>query len=353
MNHIFVADIHIGNHKAFGGRLVGGLNERCTRAIRTLERALRLTAERKATCVILGDLFDTAALSPPIVAAVMDVIERFERVPVIIILGNHDQGSDDPGDHACGPLEYLPNVRILSSIGCDEELLLLAYQKGDAREWLPPLVEKEVRSRACTTKVLGLHLGLIGDTTPPWLHHVHDAIEIAALHPVMKACGIEVVIAGNWHDTRSTVYDGITYIQCGTLCPTGFDNPGGLTPGRYGSVWHLSRTDRSRHEVPGPRFVLVEGEAALALAARQAKEAGHDLYVTWAVAPDQIPDALRVASGFPDVRARVVGALSEQPSDLPAHTPTTRDEALVEYVRKTSPPEIVNDVLTTARDLLR
>ena len=140
-----IADVHLANHKAFGGALDAGLNARA-RAVVTALRDVRDHFERAnagpSELIVLGDLFDTHHPSPQLVDAVMGAINQSYDVRVHMLVGNHDAASVAPGDHAMIPFRHLTGYEVhdrpavVTTRGGDE-LVLVPYQPGIAREWLP------------------------------------------------------------------------------------------------------------------------------------------------------------------------------------------------------------------------
>jgi hypothetical protein len=239
MRIAWVADVHLANHKIYGGPVVAGLNARCRMVLDSLRAAYDIAA--KALCkalIVNGDLFDTAKPSPQLIAAVQEVIKG-GGLPTFIMLGNHDMESAADGDHALGPLAPVatlitkPTKLCISTGGIDEvEVWAVPFQPGKAEEWLPTvLAEVEGQPRVCssasTPKLLALHLGLrdLGKT-PPWLMDAHDSVSIEQLAELCVQHGISCVTAGNWHDPRRWTLKGVELVQIGSMCPTGFDDLG-------------------------------------------------------------------------------------------------------------------------------
>jgi hypothetical protein len=169
--------------------------------------------------------------------------------------------------------------------------------------------------------VLATHVGLIDDETPPWLRNAHDAIEVERVQELMGEHNIAFTVAGNWHQHRAWSFTPAhPVVQIGALCPTGFDNPGF---DGYGSViiWDDGR-DRGgemgwqRIEVPGPRFVIVQGDDAVEQYRAAAERAGagmHTLYVRWKVASEKADAALRQMKHDLKSPACMVGGFDTHP----------------------------------------
>lgn len=277
----FVADIHVGNPSAFGGQMHAGINERGRNILATLEKAVEVAGD--STLVICGDLFDTSSPSPQLIAEVQRILSAAPKV--LVLMGNHDMVSDSPGDHALGPLLPLPNILPVEQpellmLG-DTALLAVPFQVGDCRDWFPEVVASLASTPvpANTKRVLAFHLGVIDKDTPSFLAKAHDAIELEVVEGLMLEHGIDFAFCGNWHSPKKWVpKHGGRIIQCGALCPTGWDNPGW----DYGKVWHLdTRADLVNHSmVPGPRFLTAESLLDAEVLSQSAQIQGHLLYLT-------------------------------------------------------------------------
>ncbi len=271
----FVADVHIGNPTTFGGPVVCGVNNRGAHVLDSLRRAVE-AAKDCDTLVLCGDLFDTSHPSPQLVTKVQEILSEGPRV--LALLGNHDMVSSTIGDHALGPLAALPNVylserpEIVDSGDC--QILSVPFQPGDAREWFPSTVAQLVeQADPNKVKVLVFHLGVADETTPSFLRGAHDAIELEVVEALLEEHGIMLAFCGNWHGYK----DWGRVVQCGALCPTGWDNPGW----DYGMVHTLdTRTGlKSKKHVKGPRFLTVTSMEAALICHRQSKQRGCPIYL--------------------------------------------------------------------------
>jgi hypothetical protein len=242
------------------------LNRRCRLIVETLRAAVKKAVEEGCEgFVILGDLFDTERPEPQVIAAVQDTLGS--SMFNYFLVGNHDQISTAAGDHTLGPLREFGDVVEKPDafvIAPDVGLLLVPFQPGAASDWLPDAIEKALGSNRTTWTpkrlILGLHLGLADDYTPAWLKDSMDAIHVRTLDTLCKKYEIEAVFSGNWHSFTTWDCDNSTLYQVGTLCPTGFDNPG--LEG-YGSliIWDDEEGVR-RVEIPGPRFLTFSSTQA-------------------------------------------------------------------------------------------
>jgi hypothetical protein len=150
----------------------------------------------------------------------------------------------------------MDNVRIYEKPTAGTTMIVVPFQVGPAREWLPGVVAQEVKKLTriksdCTS--LLLHMGIADESTPPFLRGASDSITADELLVIMREHNITFAFAGNWHEPREWLFDPQTITQLGALVPTGFDNPGT----DYGRVMILDTDQHSIKEVRlagGPRF---------------------------------------------------------------------------------------------------
>ena len=275
----FTADVHVGNPSAFGGSVVAGVNERGRQVLQSLDRAVKETQDRGMDAlVICGDLFDTANPSPQLISEVQCILSDAPKV--ICLMGNHDMVSDTPGDNALGPLIPLPNVMTVETpeivtIG-DVSLLCVPFQVGDCREWFPKVVESlaTLPMPEGTRKVMAFHLGVIDKSTPAFLAKAHDAIELEVVQGLMGAHGIEYAFCGNWHAPQKWG----RLVQCGALCPTGWDNEGS----NYGKMALLDTDTKflASAYISGPRFLVADSAKKADALLDSARMAGDKVYLS-------------------------------------------------------------------------
>ena len=253
----FIADIHVGNHRRFGGPVVSGINTRCGLVLTSLQRAVQ-HAKNTVGCdvlVVLGDLFDTSRPEAQIIA---EVQKALEPIPTILLLGNHEQVSTSAGDHALGPLDPVATLverPEVIEMGSDTELWVVPFQPGNARDWLPGVLKKlSEGGKLGALRILCLHLGISDNDTAPWLKGAFDSIAAGELGLLCEHYGIQFAFAGNWHDRRQWVTMPSVITQVGALVPTGFDNPG---VDGYGGLAILDTKTKNVvvETVAGPRFV--------------------------------------------------------------------------------------------------
>lgn len=328
----FIADVHIGNPTAFGGPVHAGINTRGRQVLDTLERAVQEVADFDAL-IICGDLFDTSNPSPQLVTEVQRILSKGPKT--LILMGNHDMVSDAPGDHALGPLEAVHNVVVdekpsWEAIG-DAVVLTVPFQAGNAIPWFEPTVADLVATlpSETRTRVLAFHLGVIDSRTPEFLAKAHDAIPLELVQEVMQKHGIQTAFCGNWHN--GSKWGRI--VQCGALCPTGWDNPGW----NYGLVRTLDTSTGliSDIPIPGPRFLSVTTEEEAEIAKVEAARRRCKLYLSLKgdAASEETLELVRSWG----VEARAVADTKEaraatRAAAVAVKKASTLDEALARYI---------------------
>lgn len=266
-----VADVHIGNHRVFASPARAGVNDRAFETAELLRQSVyRASSENALALLVCGDLADNDDLSPQLLALIAEVLSE-STVPVVLLVGNHDQRSSLPGDHALGVLGAIPGVRVYDAPGVlplgqgadAADVLVVPFQQRPASEYLPAVArELATLCRPGARRVLAAHAGVLDEKTSPWLRDSHEAIPAESLLELLADLSVGVAFLGNWHDRRTWVRSTHRVMQVGALCPTGFDNPGG--EGLYGSLaWWSAPGACGTHELPGPRFFNVTSEAEL------------------------------------------------------------------------------------------
>lgn len=374
MKVAIIADVHVGNHRLFGGPNIGGLNERARDTVRVLGAAVQSAWRDGADKIIIaGDLFDTDTPTPAVIAAVQLAITWSaawdHKARMVLLNGNHDMTSTAPLHTALAPLQCMRGAIVVcepcSFHDADQgDVVLVPYQPGPACEWLPEAVEKALTTLSPTltdyndtslagtprSRLLVLHLGLEHKGTPPWLRGADDSIHIDRLRKICLEHSISNVVAGNWHGAWSENHGGITMRQVGALVPTGFDNPG-VEP--YGRVvwWTTQEGFTSDTVMKGPRFMKftdIKELTAFETDVRTDPKYGHDFYVHAQLPAHEwwggklILDRLSVESlirGFKtskqpaEVRARAAQAVGSV-ADL-----SSLGAALFDYIAETPLPE--------------
>lgn len=282
----FCGDVHVANHSRFGGIVRAGLNERCSSILGALGRARFHALDlRSDSFCVLGDLFDTVDPTPQIVAAVMAALEGDGKQDLekIFLLGNHEQVSTQPGDHALGPLRSIGHV-------------LERWTSGDGMTYVPfipgafPEKLEEALEAFHDTRLLCFHAGISDERTPIWLKDAEDSINVNVLAKLCVKYGVKHVIAGNWHNRIAWSIGGVDILQLGALVPTGFDNPG---LDGYGGVatWTDGESGFEVRELPGPRFVKVYSAIALAEVTAAAVRKECPLYAQIVVPASEVEEA--------------------------------------------------------------
>jgi hypothetical protein len=245
-----IADIHLHNHRAFGGPMIAGLNSRYRAILQAMHTAYEAANKAEAGCMfILGDLFDTVRPTPQMMAPVLLLMEYYantKNLQTVVVPGNHDKLSEAPGNNALGPLKVVADV-------CEEpcvyqlrdaNVLVSPFRTGPASQWLLEDI-KQAQTQIGDTKFGVLtHVGISDENTPPWLKGSDDSIDRSLLGDI-------AVFAGNWHEHKVMGFA----VQVGALVPTGFDNPSpvkGTDP--YGSLLICDGERNRRDIIPGPRF---------------------------------------------------------------------------------------------------
>lgn len=257
-----IADVHLGNHGRHGGPLVAGMNTRARHIARAIQDAVHEVATRNGVLVVAGDLFDVERPEPQIIRAAQ---EALAPVATIVIKGNHESHSSEPGDHALGPLA--PVCTIVEEpqiIALDDaspvNVWCVPFQAGAAKTWLPKvLAELEATRTLDAPDLLVVHLGIQDKRTASFLHTADDAINVDTLHKLCARHGIDYVFAGNWHDRRHWGFPNLEVQQIGALVPTGWDNEGLTGFGGLASFDPTLTGAQPMIEIRGPRFVKVRG----------------------------------------------------------------------------------------------
>lgn len=346
MRTVYVADCHIGNPGRLGGEVVAGFNERGRQVLQALEAALIPGDFEHA--VVAGDLFDTSAPTPQLMAAVMQLFQQVTdkgKRTIYVMRGNHDMVSDAPGDDALGPLEHLPDVFVVREpmrFTGEHARLYVPFRTGRAAEWLPKAIAASGAAPKPHQKTfsLVLHLGIRDAKTAPWLREAHDAIDVETLEHLAEHYGFTHVFAGNWHEPKQWKREGLIITQIGCTAPTGWDNPG-LD---YGTrVIHDTEKARPFHErVVGPRFLKTVEDVTAAL--QQGCKAYIDITTT---SEEERTAAEAVMKAHPELKGQISEDAAEAMAQLRtatglARSATTVEEAIAKYVQEMPLPEGVD-----------
>ena len=297
----FVADVHLANHKRFGGPVECSLNERCRFGLGVLDAAGNRThAMGGRYLVSVGDLFDGVRPEPQLIAAVKRLFGP--GIDLIPMLGNHEFVSRGDNDNSLSPLAFSIEkagwLNILNSRnGLIEDLPVFAVpffpseSKGRTTQILRNVVGGAGQSKASSgARALAVHLGVSDARTPPWLRNASDSIDVDDLADIARQGGFSFVFAGNWHNHQvwSPGDGAVTVIQIGALVPTGFDNPG---LDGYGGlvVWDSETGHYTYEEIPGPRFLSLSATEE----PPDLSGSPHTVYISAKAAPAQIAERTR------------------------------------------------------------
>lgn len=342
MSVSFIADVHVHNHRRFGGVAVAGINTRCREILAALREACIHAKNSKSDAfIVLGDLFDTTRPSPQVIAAVMDcLVDGPENT--LLLVGNHDQVSTCSGDHAMAPLQALQNVTVVDKSktfiqDSDTPLAVIPFRPGSAKEWLPLELAKLGDLTGYTVCV---HLGIMDGKTPTYMQDVHDAVHVDVLIALQKKHGFRYVIAGNWHhhDFWDFPEHKLTVIQTGALVPTGFANPG-VTG--YGTVGRIRNGVFSQKIVDGPRYVKTTSLQELHDLANS--QSSCKIRARWVVPPGDLTPSIEAAKavGIDDLEVipdEKMARQSARSAAIAARSADTLDEALKAFISRMDLP---------------
>lgn len=302
-----VSDCHIGNHTAFAGVEVGRINARCRQVLDSLEAALGLALDAGCDAFVMaGDVFDTDHPYPDHLAALIFMLRNAQRrgLSIHILVGNHDQHSNTPGDHALSPLA----------------LDFQVYETPFILERLPrvlmcPYGYNVTDMLDVTVDVAIAHHGIADDATHPakassqWVRHVN------AIRQWMKQTGCNLYLSGDWHERRT--WDGGRIQQIGAMAPVNWTNRAYI-PGRedpYGSVVLVTENGVDRAVVPGPRFLratsVEEAEVLRQATQREGKFPYIDLIGDFTGKVPQHLQPFVKTSGAAEAKTEVVAAVVE------------------------------------------
>jgi hypothetical protein len=235
-------------------------------------------------------------------------------------------------------------------------LLLVPYQRRPAASYIVESVRELRIARTVPERfVVCVHAGVYSraeDRLEPWMASADDAVDVDVLRHALSGASLgSAVFAGNWHGHRA--FRGERYVeQVGSLCPTGWDNPG---PSGYGRVafWNEGLVDGL--EVPGPRFVA--GKTAAELAEQAARcAAGSTVYARLDSSPDDADARLALEAMLEMGVAEVVSVVDRsgvqeaaEAAAASARSAGTMREAVEQYVHRMPLPEGIDRERVRAR----
>lgn len=357
----FVADVHVGNHKAHGGAVTSGINERCRAILDTLYAAGN-DPDGVECLVVLGDLFDVSSPTPQVVGDTMAALDTPDHQgrprAVRLLLGNHDMVSSEIGDSALVPLLWVNDCMVLDAPKAErlrfprkEALYFLPFRPEPTVDWFADAVQAlhaEVEpgwDREGLEPILCFHAGVRDHNTPKYLWSSPDAIDVDLLFDVMRRVNAKLALCGNWHNHRIWKRDDMTVIQVGALVPTGHDNPGR----DYGYVVDIRRGQPSGAPPAAGLYSIkqIDGPRFLTLTPAQLESEGADLpahtYLRVRLGPGDDENDLRVWIAAAPWAGKVKGLsfvstgedTAEQQAEAAeaARTGDTLEKALREYVQ--------------------
>lgn len=258
----FCADVHLGNMRSYAKPWLGSLNSRAKHSLDSLTWFLGSCVHSK-TPVICGDLFDYPNPEAMLLAKVAGIRRMNNSIQ---LLGNHDQHSKEVGDNALSALRVGRAITEPKVVG--ERLALVPFEPGVAPA---ELIERALKGNPIPTttyspRFMAIHAGIADAGTPEFMLHKKDEyIQVSDLVDLMEQYDIDTCFAGNWHEPRSWKMNPSgkprRVIQCGALCPTGFDNEGLL----YGLSYTTQRTDKWTRTADAPTMILTRGPRFLTL----------------------------------------------------------------------------------------
>lgn len=292
----FCADIHLGNHGVLGGESKLGMNRRCWDVVKTIQGAVKVALAQKCSeLVVVGDLFDSTKPTPQMINAAQSALKS---IPTTILVGNHEHGSTDPGDHALSAMWTSakvierPNWELLHGRGQGDagaaRLLCIPCIPHPAEKWFDDEVAKLAKALDTLEddldRLLCFHLGVADGATPFYLQGAKDSIHVDRVLEVCEKYHITAAFAGNWHNQQ--VWENRVF-QIGALAPTGFDNPGIVGYGGL-AIYDTRTAKTSLFEIPGPRFIALKAGDSIAPLVTASK-AGNTVYARWTCSRTELP----------------------------------------------------------------
>lgn len=217
MTTLILGDLHVWNHKAFGGPVVGGLNRRCRDILQSVYQIVEYAKLHYGVThvVQLGDFFDGPKPSPQILNAALDMIAA-TKVEWHIIAGNHDIASYD-APSALAPMNHAGNVRIYDKAQFatinGRQWLMVPYSGPDALEALKVLETIP----DYVSMLVAVHYGLV-DSKPR-----ADCISVNQVRQITEGNRKPVrMYFGHEHDSEASS-PGLAN-SCGSLLPLNFSD---------------------------------------------------------------------------------------------------------------------------------
>lgn len=344
---IFGADFHVGNHRRFGGTVIGSLNRRCRETIESIRYIGAMGKEHSAQeLYVLGDVFDVAKPSVQVSGAVdraFGGVIHDTGMEVSCLVGNHDLQSTDPHDHSLSAFTAgMVTVYDSPHISSGNRLTTtysVPYQPGDAREWLEPTVaELAKKPHGSAPSCMCIHLGIYSEKYVAFVggDSSRDAVPVSLLERLMDKYDIDACFAGNWHTRKQwKTKSGKPIVQVGATMPTGWSDAG---MSGYGvTVWHPVENTTEHVEIVGPRFLELpryDWQDKLL----EWKDSPHSLYVRGiAKGRDEMRSmvtAIEAIGAIADVRPdQVLAKAAASTAAVTARSADTREAALEKFIK--------------------
>jgi len=217
MTTLVLGDLHVWNHKAFGGPVVGGLNRRCRDILQSVYQIVEYAKHHHGVThvVQLGDFFDGPKPSPQVLNAALDMIAA-TKVEWHIIAGNHDIASYE-APSALAPMNHAGNICTYDTAQFaqidGQRWLMVPYSGPNALEALKVLEKLSVYS----TYNLAVHYGFVSAPSRPDCVTPGDMSKLVGMHNR----GTIKAFFGHEHDSTTTTSWGVS---CGSLLPLNFSD---------------------------------------------------------------------------------------------------------------------------------
>lgn len=318
-----IADVHVGNHTAFAGVEVGRINQRCQQILDCLQAATqRALAFGCTALVVAGDVFDTDHPFPDHLAEVLGIFRAAAKrgLMVYILVGNHDQHSNTPGDNALTVFRYDFPV----------------YETPDYIDRVPRIFMcpfgHDPLKHTVQADIVIAHHGISEDTTHPAKANGAGVLRWEAIKAWMGRQSVGYYLAGDWHEHR-TWWDN-RICQIGALAPVNWQNRA-YTPGKvdpYGSLILIGDHGLSREVIPGPRFLKAVDDAEAVALYKAAASEGHKPYIDLIGSdgkgiPPELEEFIRNSGSIETKYGAVLQVVQE------LNTTSTLDEQVREYIQ--------------------
>lgn len=333
-----IADVHVHNHTAFGGVVVGRRNERCIAIEECLTEAVTRSKDF-GLLVVAGDLFDNDRPPPDHTHAVGNILST--GCPKVLAVGNHDQHSTSEHDHALAPLALVPGVSV-------HDVPYATHAADGTLVDVLPFWTDVLRYTPHGRIVVGHH-GIADDRTPPFLRHSKGVLQVSDLFTWMNMHGVDYYVAGDWHEHKHWEKGGKHIIQVGALVPTGWNNPGHYG---FGSLIVIDDDGWRREVIPGPRFLHCGGQEDMLKDVRRAKKRGDTPYIKAACPEFEDPALEGCFIEWAPVLAKAEGAVRVAAQHL--QSASTLEECLHSYVDadETIADDMKDAVLAKLKELM-